>query len=400
MELTIIDKSLDIIKNGGAILKENQAKAEKATKVGENILGEITASGGITTKELDDKAQAYIAKCKERMKQMNDGRKFITQLFDQIKSEFTSAENALDPTKDTVVAKVQAARNAYAKHMAEVEEKKRIEAQAKLLKEKEVINLVAQISHQLDEYFQSHLSASKRRLLDWFNGLTLENFDEKRLDNYNPVYKNEHLTAFAPTTYSRILTSEEIANIRTNVLTGKYDGFNKLFKDQLVELKQDLQAKLPGKKKELEALAVAGELEKERIRIQAEQRQKEEQEKMVLEAEELRKKAEMEAKLKQEASITEALFAIEAEATIQQDAPETRRAKKIRVIKNAGYAQIFAFWWESEGKSLDGDKIENTKISQMIAYAEKQCNKNGTIIESHHVVYDTDYTAVNRKIKA
>ena len=183
-------------------------------------------------------------------------------------------------------------------------------------------------------------------------------------------------------------------------MIGKYDGFNNIFVQQLTELKQDLQAKLPGKKKELEALAVAGELEKERLKLQAEQRQKEEDERALLEAQELRKKSEIEAKLEQEAALTEALFTSEAEATVQQEAPETRRAKKIRVIKNAGYAQIFAFWWESDGKNLDGDKIENTKISQMIAYAEKQCNKNGTIIESHHVVYDTDYTAINRKTKA
>jgi len=57
------------------------------------------------------------------------------------------------------------------------------------------------------------------------------------------------------------------------------------------------------------------------------------------------------------------------------------------------------FWWEKEGVKLPLDKIENTKISQMVAFCEKYAHKQSEKIESEYVKYEEDYTAINRKAK-
>ncbi|MBK7883038.1 MAG: hypothetical protein IPJ81_03900 [Chitinophagaceae bacterium] len=62
-------------------------------------------------------------------------------------------------------------------------------------------------------------------------------------------------------------------------------------------------------------------------------------------------------------------------------------------------SEIFAMWFEKEGKNLPIDKIGNTKLDQMKAWAEKHAFKTGTKIESKFIKYEESFKAVNRKAK-
>ena len=107
--LTIIEKSASIISTGGAVLQKNIDIAIKAEAVGNKILADIEVAGGINSPELDQRCNDFITKCKQRKGEMNEDRKAITQIIDEIKKAFTEQENKLDPTKDgTVSNKLQA----------------------------------------------------------------------------------------------------------------------------------------------------------------------------------------------------------------------------------------------------------------------------------------------------
>ena len=51
------------------------------------------------TDELDMQCATDINKARNTVKKMNTSRSAITKIFDQIRSEFTGMENAIDPTK-------------------------------------------------------------------------------------------------------------------------------------------------------------------------------------------------------------------------------------------------------------------------------------------------------------
>ena len=81
---------------------------------------------------------------------MNEDRKAITKIIDEIKKAFTEQENKLDPTKDgTVSNKLQAHRNAYAKRVAEEEKKRKEEAERQAKLQQERIDVKSKIDIQL-----------------------------------------------------------------------------------------------------------------------------------------------------------------------------------------------------------------------------------------------------------
>ena len=437
-ELTIIEKSASIITTGGAVLQKNMEIAMKAEAVGNKILADIEAAGGINSPELDQRANDFIAKCKQRKGDMNEDRKAITQIIDEIKKAFTEQENKLDPTKDgTVSNKLQAHRNAYAKRVAEEEKKRKEEAERQAKLQQERIDVKSKIDIQLAQYFESHLLSKKQNMQNQFNACTLPTIDAfvKKLNDYQPFYENAHLLEFKPKTTSLTLDATEMDALRTSSMAGKYTEFNERFTNELKSFKQELLDKIPSKRIELteqEAARVQAELEekkrqaeiakadgerKKRLEEEArlakiaeeerlakqkaeqEQREKEEAARIQAEAAEAQRQAELKAQIDKEAELTQALFDKEVSIQGAAPAPEIRTGYKITVTHQAGFAQIFMFWWEKEGVKLPLDKIENTKISQMVAFCEKYAHKQSEKIESEYVKYEEDYTAINRKAK-
>lgn len=437
-ELSIIEKSASIITTGGAVLQKNMEIAMKAEAVGNKILADIEAAGGINSPELDQRANDFIAKCKQRKGDMNEERKAITQIIDEIKKAFTEQENKLDPTKDgTVANKLQTHRNAYVKRVAEEEKKRKEEAEHLAKLQQERVETKAKIDIELAQYFESHLLSKKQNMQNQFNACTLPTIDTfvKKLNDYQPFYENAHLLEFKPKTTYFTLDAVEMDALRTSSMAGKYTEFNDRFTNELKSFRQELLDKIPSKRIELteqEAARIQAELEekkrqeeiakaagKKKARLEEEarlakiaeeerlakqkaereQREKEEAQRIQDEAAEAQRKAEEEARLKREAELTQTLFDKEVAIQNTTPAPETRTGYKITVTHQAGFAQIFMFWWEKEGVKLPLDKIENTKISQMVAFCEKYAHKNSEKIESQYVKYEDVYTAINRKAK-
>lgn len=437
-ELTLIEKSSEVIKSGGTILAKNIDIANKAVAVGNSILEQIQAEGGINTPELDKRANDYIARCKARKSEMNEERKGVTQILDEIKKAFTEQENKLDASKEgTAPYAIQQWRNSYAKKVAEEERKKREEAEHEAIKKQEQINVKAKIEVELIRYFENYISVKKLNILDGLNNSTLQDIDlfEKRLLQFNPETTNAYMGAFKIDITSILLTSSEINTIKDNLLSEMYERFKYKATSELSKAKEEVLGMIPSKRVQLqeqeaerikaeeeerlrqEAIAKAdGEkrakleeeariariAEEERLAAQKAENEriaKEDAERIAHEAEESKKQAELKAQLDREAEATQVLFEKEVALQSETSAPETRCGYNIVITHQAGFAQVFMFWWENEGVKLPLDKIANTKISQMVTYCEKYAQKYGTKLESQYVKYEDNYTAINRKSK-
>ncbi|PUZ25049.1 hypothetical protein DCC81_12100 [Chitinophaga parva] len=447
-QVTIYNKAIETFRGGGEILLANQGIVSKALTAGNAILGKINANGGKLDAGLDQLVNDYLVKIGQRKKEIEEARKPITQMMDEMKKYFTAEEAKLDVKgAGTIPAQLQQHRNEYAKEQAELEKQRQEEAARRASKERERVQLVADVETQLNKHFNDHLLSYKQRMHTGFNEITLENFadKERKLADIPCLYSLDHYQSFKPTLRPIQHNHDELAGIITGV--DLFANFSAIFSSEVEELKQQFIDRLPSKKSELEALAAAEKArqeeaaraaEAERLRQQeiakaegerkrqleeearaaavaekarqeelaAEQRrleedrlrrEQEEATRMAQEAKEKEEKAAQQIEMNKAAGETMALFDAEASLAEGAEAPETRQGFEIKVLHAAGYVQIFQFWFENEGKGLGIDKIGNTKMDQMKAYCEKQAHKNSTVIESKFLQYVPTYKAVNRK---
>lgn len=289
-ELTIIDKSIDIFKGGGAILLTHQIRASKALKVGQSILEQWDAAYVIEDEEqrrqalsaADERSNKFLANCSGSKTEMEESRKAITQLMDAIKKMFTEEENKLDTKKGEIPVKVQAKRNQYAKEELEFQERRRKEAENKAAKAKEEAELRAYIRNTIATALIDSLARKKQTVTEAFNKISLADYDLKSqglqaMSCVFPVSKLDELLVLKLPVCPRH-KDDEVSGIRDQERSS-YD-FNSFYTEygrQLTELKQSLIDRLPAKKQELEEQKrIADEAETAR---QAELKRQEEAEK-------------------------------------------------------------------------------------------------------------------------
>jgi hypothetical protein len=272
-DLAIIDKSLEIFKNGSALLKSNQDRAGKALAVGSNILQVINGAGGeINNEELDARCMKYLANCNAATKEMKESRMQVTQMMDTIKKMYTEEENKLDSTKpDTVPFKIQQFRNGYARKVAQEEERKRKEAEVKAAKAKEQVEITAYINNQIAQCLLDYLSKRKIAITNKFNEIQLPEFSEKStalqaMATSFPVDKVKEIVKYLSPTYSKHTDAEFL--VIQGTVHDEYDfpSFYKEYQRQIGELKQSLVDRLPSKLQELqEQKRIADEAEAARL---------------------------------------------------------------------------------------------------------------------------------------
>jgi hypothetical protein len=447
-QVAIIQNSIEVLKTGPEILQANQIKRNKAVQVGNNILSAIAESGMDQT--LDERAMNYLSNVNAANKTMKEQRAGVTQIMDQLKKMYTEVENELDPKKEnTVPAKIQAHRDKYAKQVATEKEEKRKAAELIAAKAKEAIELKSAVEVQYSNFYNDFLLTKKQALQNNFNAITLGEFADKadKLKAYRPVLNVELLQAFKAKIYSSIHTAPELFSFTKEVCDSKTEEFRHNYTAELTLLRDDLIEKLPSKLSELQEqkrLADEAAAEKERQRIakeksdariasanaeqkkrleaeaetarianekrnaelkaqleksSAEQKQREEAEaqRISAENEENKRRADQEVEVKKQGEKTMVLFEQEAGTADLSNGPEARQGYEIIVLHPVGYTQIFALYFEHEGKNLPVDKLGNTKLDQMKAWCEKKALKDGTKIESKFLKYEDSFKAVNRK---
>lgn len=436
-QVAIIEKSLDILKTGPEILIANQVRKDKALTVGRNILSAIEETG--MTPELDERANNYLSNITKANTEMKASRAPVTQIMDQLKKMYTEVENDIDSKKpDTVPAKIQSHRDRFAKEVAAEVERKRIAAEKAAQKAKDIIEIRYQMESSFAGQYSDILLQKKTKVSNAFNAITLENFEVKSeaLKNAKFVFADDTMLELdVNPSLCRKFTSDEILEIQNEIVQAKMPDAISNYTAEMELLKDELIEKLPSKLSELkEQKRLADEAEeKQRLadeaaanakskaqkaaaekakadakaaadaqeKAAADQKKREEKEAADRDAkaDEDHKAAMLAADIKKQGEETMVLFEQEAAMAETSTAPEARQGFEIVVLHPVGFTQIFAVWFDKEGKKLPVDKIGNTKMDQMKAYCEKIAHKEGFFIEGKFLKYEDSFKAVNRKVK-
>lgn len=434
-QIAVIQNSIEIFKTAPEILKANQDRTAKALNVGNDIINQWNIAWKIENEDdklaalaaIDERSNKYLVNCNTALKEEKETRAAITQLMDEFKKMFTSAENEIDRTKvNSVPQIVQNNRDEYAKEAHRIAEEKRKQAEFEAAQKSEAINIKSNIEVNLKSQFNKYLLDRKKAYTDSFNAITLSDYEDKsiKLKALKPTYKFEP-TSLCSISYSKH-SSQEIELFSKDITEQFTSEFEATFNAEVQDTINELIEKLPSKLNELqeqkrladeaaEAKRLADEAadleEKKRLQALAEkaeqdkkdaaeaQRLREEQDalKMQEEAANKQKEAEQEAEIKKQGEHTMTMFEKEAAIADAVTAPPVRQGFEIIVTHQAGWVQLFQLWFENEGKNLPIDKIGNTKLDQMKSWAEKHAHKTGTKIESKFINYQESFKAVNKK---
>ena len=379
-----------IVKAGPQSYHTNALSCQRCNEAGQQLLDEIERCG--MSDDLDRRLAAYIEKTRKTVKAMNERRSPVTKLFDQVRSEFTTLENTIDPAKkDTVPYRIAQYRNAYAAMKREEEERRR---QAELAAQ-EVIKAKEGYRAAVEEDYRRSFN---NLVADKINELTKMN-SEVNLDNYTAMF--DTVTGYGttlpagwyPPSAVRMpynLSPDETKSIRNEVFQKLLPSFEEQFVFEVDEYRREILDKLPSKKIELERIAEADAAESARLRAEMVQREAED----AARKEQERQKAEAEAKQKAELDKSNAemagLFGM-AKAE-QAYTPKAKVSKKIKVNDPSAFLGIVSLWWQREGCTLSVDELAKI-FKKQVTFCEKLATKEDIFVENTGLKYYDDVKA-------
>lgn len=378
-----------IIGDAPATLEANIKSRDNAIKVAEDL---IKAYANGMNPQLDTQMAVFVEKGNKTIKAINEKRKPFTQMMDELKKRFTGCESDIKAKVD----EIQGYRNDWAAEIMKKRQEEERAARQKLEKEKEEIRINAEIKAAVGVAFYEHIADKKRAAQERFNRITLANFDEEEVIFSKPVSiytpaKFAELKVTLPE--SSILTKEEIVLISAKILADEtlYVHYFNEYDSTMSVFQKSMQDLLPSKKKELKDLEAADEAKK--AEIEAEQKRREEAAAAQIAAEAERSSKTVADNASAEAAASTVNAAMNSLFTPVMEAPKVKEGTEIVIKNKAGYALIFQFWFEKEGKSLDNEKIEKKSIAQMKKFCEDYTIKTGETIESPFVEYKDTYKA-------
>ena len=393
-ELTIVqpENIKLIVANAPQSMQDNIISCQRCMEAGETLLKAIQDNG--MTDELDQQAAAFIEKSRKTVKKMNERRSPVTKLFDEIRTRFTSIENAIDPGKaDTIPYKLQQLRNQYAAKKREEEERRRREELARQQAEAARAKLKIDVEEDFKGQFQSLLNEKVNNLTELDNEVTLETYDKayeqiKTCSTELPpewLY-NLHSTVRIPLNVS----VDEMRRIELDVKEALGKQFKEQYAAEIQDNKDYILDRMPSKKANLERIAKANAAEAARMKAEMEERQRKEAE--AQEAE--RKRKEEEERKKSEAARQQiemgSLF--NAQEAVQGYQPKMKVSKKIELLNPEGILPIIGMWWRLEGCNLSVEELSKM-FKKQITFCEKVANKDGEFIKDESVEYIDDVKA-------
>lgn len=374
----------------------NTLSVKKCNEAGQALLDTIEGEGMNET--IDQAAADFLKKVNTTLKNMDERRKPITQIFDKVRSFFTSQEKEIDPKdSSTIPGKLVAKRNEYAKFKYEEEQKRKKEAEQRVLINNEKVSYQQAIENGLLSYFSSYLSSKVTELQNIFSGLTYVNFDREviGITVFQTDYPKAHFDKFTAEYATYYINKEIKAEIRKNTLLGKYEQYAQQYKAKISSVKQDLIDRIPSKRKELAELEQLRLANAEEAAKAEELRKQREAEEAAKQLQELKRKEEadrQEVAMKTQQSSIGNLFA-GAAASVAPPPTNAKVKEKIVVLHQQGYLEIFQMWWIGEGQTLPFDELEKI-FKKMTVYCEKKANsKDQTHIESQFIRYEADVKA-------
>lgn len=392
MENQIIKQQNDIVEVARIApdaIERNQASCQACVEYGKKLLS--IAEGGMND-EIDKQLEDYIKKSRVTITAMNDRRKPVTQLFDQIRSGFTQLETMIDPkVAGTPANKAQKLRDQYARKKYEEEERRRREAERMAQIERDKTSYLEACEKEIFGFFNQRTNQAINRLISLNSSLTYLNFDEvsAQIDSFDCKFPVKEISGY---TFGVMLPSsldmEEVKAIQKKAIDKGY-AMMQQYEFDVQGQKDSIMQLLPSKYNELLAIEKQKQVDAEAAAAREEEmKRKEQQERERKEAErkaeEERKRQEEELKSKQ--SNVESLFSVSA-VSVSSPANKVKVKKLVKVLNPKGYADLFNYWWVGEGQYLSQEELEKV-FKKQISYAEKSANRqNPDYIKSDNLKY-------------
>ena len=395
-ELIKVEEFTSLMKSAPDALGKNQKSIANCNSAGQAILDTIQGEG--MTDELDAKAAEYLKKVNVTITNMKSRRAPVTQLFDRIRSIFTTDEKAIDPKdKSTIPGKIAAERDRYAALKREEERRKQQEMQRQANIEKEKGTYRFAIEQAINTHMSSYFAEQQKNLSHIWESITLATFElkEKSIRGWSTLYPREHFDTFNQDITTYYLDAQTKANIKAEILSNKYSAFSQQYKFDMEDLRQSFIDRLSSKKQEL--------IEEEELRkkdaeaaakAETERKQREEEERKQRELEIQQKEHEQQQKA--ESSIQSAqmnsLFATAA-ASVTTRTSKAKVTERIKILHPAGFLEIYQMWWINEGQNLTIEELEKIH-KKMIYICEKKANSDDEMkIKSKYIRYEEEVKA-------
>lgn len=367
-------------------LDSNKISASKALEYGEGLLQRIKSEG--MSDALDSDCNRYLVKLKKTTAKMNEGRKPITQMFQQLTKLYTGLEAGINE-KSFIYRTIQGYRDTYAAEKIKRQQEIEKEAKRKAAVQNEKTAVRATIEEGQASYVYSYIDSEKHRLYEIFHATTLENFTatENKIKNFPIDYPELHFKQYKPDVALIYITQTDV-----QLIVKEYSvNFTRLadeFKQALLESKNYLIDSLPSKKVELEAMAKADKEEKERIERERSGREKEEKERLAWEKAEREAGAKAKAEANKQTDTANTLFNMEAEiAQVGQPTAQVRTGYEIEVKNPVGYLQIVSFYFHKKGNKETVEALGKKSLDTMKKFCEDLAKKEGEKIDNPYIVY-------------
>lgn len=387
---------LMIMESAPQVYDKNTLSSQKCSEAGERLLDDIRRKG--MTDELDLMCSAYIEKTKKTLKVMNERRSPFTKIFDQVRSEFTSMENAIDPSKkDSIPWQVQQARNAYAAKKRAEEEARRQEELRRQQHESDLAGYRQSAENDFRQQFDDLVTKDIDFLSALSRGLTMDNYTATlkkvmAVDiNLSPAWVSS-LQCHVHKPFG--ITDAEAVKIREEVMQRILPDLKTQYKAEIGEYKDTILETLPNKYAELERISKADAELQARLKAELEAKQAAE----LRSLDEERKKKEQEAhaakQMQQQATEMGNLFEQARIATPAGYQPKASVRLKATPLNAQGVLDILTMWWIKEGQFTPVDELQKMFKKQM-TFVDRLANDKEAkeLINTPNVRYDEEVKA-------
>ena len=372
--------------------RENQLSRVRCLDAGQALLN--LAEQGMTD-ELDQRIARYLEKAKATLRKMNGRRTPVTQLFDHIRRAYTTLENTIDPAKaDTIPARLQAARNDYARQKHEAEQRRIREELLRQQAEADRAQYRADVEDDLNARFNDLITENLARLSALDNSLTVDNYEQtlKALRDF----PTELPAAWLADTRSAVrrpatLAPSDAEGIQAETMASLAPRFRQQYPYEIQSTRDDIADSLPSKLRELQRIAAAGAEEAARIKAELQARQQAEAQRTEQERQQRLEQQQAARQLQQQRREMDNLFG----APVAQPAeyrPKTQVRKRAVIRSADDIMRIVAYWWSQEGCNRPlADLLKDFK--KQITFANNAANaKTGpTFIDG--ITYEDDIKA-------
>ncbi len=374
---------------------ENNLSHDRCLQFGQELLNRANTEG--MSDALDQEIATFIDRARKTVKKMNVKRSAVTQLFDSIRSAYTTLENEVDPSKKgTIPAQLQDFRNKYAakkREEFEAEQRRKQMEQAKAMAKS---NYAYDVEEEFMRQFNALIVSTCNRIIELDKSLTLENYDivADGVKNTSDQLPAEWYNALRPhVMLPSVLSPDEARSIASEVKQKLQHRFTEQYSFEISTKRDEVLDRLPSKRKELERIAQASAQEAARIKAQIEERERKEAEQREKERAEREAKEKAAAELAAQKQEMDGLFGA-AEIQVNQYQPKTSVKKRLNVLNSEGFMQVVGMWWAQLGCTLSVAELEKI-FSKQLTYCNKLANdkEHPIFIQSEHIEYVDDVKA-------